>query len=254
MSYENVYYADSHQENLDMVSMYKMREAADVVIEEDSNGAYNITKPTDGYNGLTVVDSPLLFAQSNPQASVLFLRYAGGFTRWNYTGETIPVSVAAIRMGKGSTVQVNSMFYTRSTNTYELNVSGINALVGTVDSSLFGEDYNKCAELILPQIVPVGTSVITQINPALADFSTDSTISLTEKGWTKRRSYTLEAADDLSVLIPGSPSDVIVKIQHNGVTTTYIIHCNVSYVNTEIAKASAAALGELTTHDPVLVL
>lgn len=35
MSYTDVYRADDHKENLDAVSMYKMREAADVVIEED---------------------------------------------------------------------------------------------------------------------------------------------------------------------------------------------------------------------------
>ena len=87
MTYENVYREDNHQENLDAISMYKMRDAADVVIEEDANGAYNITKPESGYNGQVLVDSPFLFAQNNPQASVLFLRYAGGFTRWNYTGD-----------------------------------------------------------------------------------------------------------------------------------------------------------------------
>ena len=98
MSYEDVYREDNHKENLDAVSMYKMREAADVVIEEDIDGVFNITKPEDGYNALLLVDSPFRFAQDNPQASVLFLRYAGGFTRWNYTGETIPVASASLRI------------------------------------------------------------------------------------------------------------------------------------------------------------
>ena len=92
MSYTDVYRADDHKENLDAVSMYKMREAADVVIEEDDQGFYKITKPTDGYNGYKYTDSPALFAQDNPQASVLFLRYAGGFTRWNYAGQTTRVA------------------------------------------------------------------------------------------------------------------------------------------------------------------
>lgn len=252
MAYENVYREDNHQENLDAISMYKMRDAADVVIEEDADGVYNITKPEGGYNGQVLVDSPFLFAQINPQASVLFLRYAGGFTRWNYTGETIPVAKSLVKMGAGSTVKVDSMFYTKESNTYEINVSGANAVVGTVDEDLFGEGYNKCAELILPKVVPVGTTIITQINPALADFSTDPAISLTEEGWTKRRSYTMEAPDDLSVLIPGVPCDITVRLQHDGVTTTYIIHCDVSYANTDIAKANAATLGNLGMEDTVL--
>lgn len=252
MPYENVYREDNHQENLDAISMYKMRNAADVVIEEDVNGLYNITKPEGGYNGQVLVDSPFLFAQTNPQASVLFLRYAGGFTRWNYTGETIPVSKSLVKMGAGSTVKVDSMFYTKESNTYEINVSGANAVVGTVDEDLFGEGYNKCAELILPKVVPVGTTIITQINPALADFSTDPAISLTEEGWTKRRSYTMEAPDDLSVLIPGVPCDITVRLQHDGVTTTYVIHCDVSYANTDITKANAATLGNLGMKDAVL--
>lgn len=253
MAYENVYREDNHQENLDAISMYKMRDAADVVIEEDANGVYNITKPEGGYNGQVLVDSPFLFAQTNPQASVLFLRYAGGFTRWNYTGETIPVAKSLVKMGAGSTVKVDSMFYTKESNTYEINVSGAGAVPGTVDAETFGT-VKKYAQLTFPDFLPVGNSVVTQINPALAEYDgVDEYISVTADGWTKKKSYTVSSKpEQFDILIPGVPTDIKLILVHGGVTTTYVIHCDVAYANTDVSKANAATLGNLGMKDAVL--
>lgn len=230
MPYENVYREDNHKENLDAVSMYKMREAADVVIEEDINGVCTITKPEDGYNTLLLVDNPFRFAQDNPQASVLFLRYAGGFTRWNYTGETIPVAKVLGTLGAGSTVQINSSFYTKDKNTFEMNISGAGAVPGTVDADQFGA-VTKYAQLTLPGFLPVGDSAVVQINPALAEYDgLDEFIKLTDAGWTKSKKYEVEdEAEDFAVLIPGVPADVIIKLTHSSVTTTYVLHCDVTY-------------------------
>lgn len=253
MTYENVYREDNHQENLDAISMYKMRDAADVVIEEDANGIYNITKPADGYNGQILVDSPFLFAQDNPQASVLFLRYAGGFTRWNYTGETIPVRKVLGTLGSGSTVKIGSCFYTKETNTFEMNISGAGAVPGAVDDDTFGE-VTKYAQLTFPGFLPVGDSVVTQINPALAEYDgVDQYIKLTDAGWTKTKKYTVaDKAEDFLILIPGVPTDVILKLSHSGVVTTYVLHCDVAYANTDVNSASAATLGSLGMEDAVL--
>lgn len=187
MPYENVYREDNHQQNQDAVSMYKMREAADVVIEEDIDGVCTITKPTDGYNGYKYNDSPALFAQDNPQASVLFLRYAGGFTRWNYADQTTRVAKIMATAGKDSTIVIGNAFYTRDTNTFEINVSGAGAVAGEVNADLFGK-VTKYAQLTLPGFLPVGDSSVIQINPALAEYDgLDEFVKLTEVGWTKNK-------------------------------------------------------------------
>ncbi len=256
MSYTDVYRADDHKENLDAVSMYKMREAADVVIEEDDQGFYKITKPADGYNGYKYTDSPALFAQNNPQASVLFLRYAGGFTRWNYTGQTTRISKVMATAGKGSTIVIGDAFYTRDTNTFEINVSGAGAVAGEVDADLFGK-VTKYAELTIPGMIPVGKSVITQINPALAEFADDQNVSVTADGYTKKKEYTIETkADDYALLIPGVPTDIILKVAQDGVTTKYVIHSDVTYApvksDTDAAGANSQKLADLGMEDKVL--
>jgi hypothetical protein len=244
MSYTDVYRADDHKENLDAVSMYKMREAADVVIEEDDQGFYKITKPTDGYNGYKYTDSPALFAQDNPQASVLFLRYAGQTTR---------VAKIMATAGKGSTIVIGDAFYTRDTNTFEINVSGAGAVAGEVNADLFGK-VTKYAELTIPGMIPAGKSVITQINPALAEFASDPDISVTADGYTKKKEYT--QADDYSFLIPGVPTDISIKVAHEGVTTKYVIHSDVTYApvksEADAAGTNSQKLADLGMEDKVL--
>ena len=253
MSYTDVYRADDHKENLDAVSMYKMREAADVVIEEDDQGFYKITKPTDGYNGYKYTDSPALFAQDNPQASVLFLRYAGGFTRWNYAGQTTRVAKIMATAGKGSTIVIGDAFYTRDTNTFEINVSGAGAVAGEVNADLFGK-VTKYAELTIPGMIPAGKSVITQINPALVEFASDPNVSVTADGYTKKKEYT--QADDYSFLIPGVPTDILIKVAHEGVTTKYVIHSDVTYApvkpGADAAGTNSQKLADLGMEDKVL--
>lgn len=228
MSYENVYREDNRNENIGTINMLRMRADADVVIEEDSSENYNITKPTAGYHGLTKVDNPFLFAQNNPQTSVLFIRYAGGFTRYNWVGLTTPVNKVIATLGEGSTAKIDSVFYNKETNTYELNVIGTGATPGTIDSSLF--NVTKYAQLSLKNLIQVGKNTVVQINPVLAEYSSDPSISKNaDDKWMKVKSYTVESADDYALQIPGVRTDVIVKHTFNGITTTYVIHCNVTY-------------------------
>ena len=102
--------------------------------------------------------------------------------------------------------------------------------------------------------MPVGNSVVTQINPALAEYDgVDEYISVTADGWTKKKSYTVSSKpEQFDILIPGVPTDVKLILVHNGVTTTYVIHCDVAYANTDVSKASAATLGDLGMEDAVL--
>lgn len=133
-------------------------------------------------------------------------------------------------LGAGSTVQINSSFYTKDTNTFEMNISGAGAVPGTVDADQFGA-VTKYAQLTLPGFLPVGDSVVVQINPALAEYDgLDEFVKLTDAGWTKNKKYEVEdEAEDFAVLIPGVPADVIIKLTHSGVTTTYVLHCDVTY-------------------------
>ena len=76
------------------------------------------------------------------------------------------------------------------------------------------------------------------INPALVEFASDPDISVTADGYTKKKEYT--QADDYSFLIPGVPTDIIIKVAHEGVTTKYVIHSDVTYAP---VKSEADAVG-----------
>lgn len=82
--YENVFNADVKQHAVSTAAMHHMMEQADVVLEQDVNGICKVTKPEAGYKGIVEVPNAHQFAVDHPEASVLFIQYAGGFTRYNF--------------------------------------------------------------------------------------------------------------------------------------------------------------------------
>lgn len=85
--YENVYDEQIKKDCLATVAMHKMKEQADVVIEEQIDRTCKITKPAEGYDGLVEVTNAHQFSVDHPEASVLFIEYAGSFTRYNFKDE-----------------------------------------------------------------------------------------------------------------------------------------------------------------------
>lgn len=134
----------------------------------------------------------------------------------------------ALQLGDGSDLLVKSMTYDSATKTFKATITGTNAEIGYVNPDLFG-DVKNMSELILKKIIPAGTSTVIQQNPALASFPEDEYID--QETLTKTKNYTVESAEDYSVLVPaGENQTITVTVQVSGSTVAiYQISSSVTY-------------------------